>query len=88
MPKGGRRANAGRKPGNVVKLQPGLLALKFAAPMLRTATELIESPSLEDRKWALKELMPYVFAKTATQIAGDPDNPIKHKVTFEFRDAD
>ena len=84
--RGGKRENAGRKPGSHNKAtdeqasaieSSGLTPLDYLVSVYRD-----ESKSENVRIDAAKAAAPYVHARLASvELKGDPEQPIEHRVT-------
>lgn len=72
---GGKRKGAGAKKGSKKSIKDGSLVV-HAPRMLELAQQFLNSKSKADQKWAMKELLPYVFRKQPQEVTGQGGGPI------------
>lgn len=91
MPRGGRRAGAGRKKGSKV-IRTAAAAEKVVADGMLTplqyVIDVMRNPKATQRRrdWAAGTALPFVHPRLQT-VAGDPDKPIVHEHRIAPMDA-
>ena len=75
---GGKRAGAGRKPGQTSRPQlRDSLTKKQIADLLKKAEDL----AMAGDSLMLKFLLEQIYGKAPQTISGDPENPLEMKIT-------
>jgi hypothetical protein len=83
MPKGGKRAGAGRPVGahNKATMDVKIAARKHGPAALKKLVDLMENGKNEQTQFsASKELLDRAYGKATQPLASDPENPLQVQV--------
>ena len=86
MPKGGKRNGAGRPKGSTQKMPAAKIASDFAPRILELLSDMLNSKSARNRKWAIHEMLPYAVQRQpqAIEHSGTDGRPLFDNITVKI----